>query len=195
MRMNSPTITMSFYQIFPTVETFTTEWNKSIFKQYTDDKGVKQDTLTSENLTVIYELLYGRYAENTTVSDNLVKFKSQLFGIIYNYGPVWQAKLKTQRELMNLTVKDLQLGSTVVQNHATNPETAPQINSDGLLSYIDQQSAQIVKKSPIEGYANLIALLDADVTEEFLNKFKKLFNKFINKSFEYDSPNYMSIWS
>ena len=184
---------LTCYQIFPTQDTFVNEWKASPLSKWTEN-GATKYALTDENIIVLYHLLYSRYANSAICGDNVVRVKYDIYSIILNYGPTWQKELEIQRKLLGLSLEELQQGSIAISNHASNPETAPKVDSDGLLTYIDAQSAQIYKKSPIDAYANLLALLNDDVTEKFIKRFKVLFTKFPTKACVYSSPDYMEIW-
>ena len=77
-----------------------------------------------------------------------------------------------------LTKDDIMKGATAIHNHAYNPETAPSTQSTEELNYINEQSVTKYKKNPLEGYAQLAALLERDVTGYFLKRFEPLFTKF-----------------
>ena len=67
------------------------------------------------------------------------------------------------------------LCSFQINNQAVNPSSAPSTSSTTELDKIDAQTTNRWVKSPLEGYANLMVLLEKDATEEFLSKFRKLF--------------------
>ena len=62
-----------------------------------------------------------------------------------------------------------------------NPGTAPSTSSLEELPGIDDQNTTQYKKNKLDAYANLMGLLEKDVTEEFLSKFKNLFLKFVER--------------
>lgn len=74
-----------------------------------------------------------------------------------------------------MTDDELFTGATQIHNHAYNPGTAPSTNTLNELTAINEQNTSKNKKGKMDAYAMLIALLETDVTESFLNKFKKLF--------------------
>ena len=77
-----------------------------------------------------------------------------------------------------MTATELQQGSKAMYNHALNPTEIP-ATLDSELSYINDQNTTKYTKSPLEGYAILEELLRTDVTNEFLNRFQKLFKQFV----------------
>ena len=74
-----------------------------------------------------------------------------------------------------MTEADILTGSRQIYNNATHPATEPGTNTDEELEYIDSQNVTKAKRGKLEGYALLLQLIDTDVTQEFLNKFQKLF--------------------
>ena len=97
--------------------------------------------------------------------------------LIFQYGATWQKRLDIQRGLRELSPEELLVGATQINNHAYNPQTAPSTSTLDELSYINEQHATRTKYSKLDGYARLMALLDEDVTGEFLDRFNTLFIK------------------
>ena len=97
--------------------------------------------------------------------------------IIFQYGPTWEKRLEIQDKLRKLSIDDLQTGTLSVTNLAKNPGNKL-ATDDELIKNVNDQSRTKYKKSKLDAYGQLYALLETDVTEEFLGKFKKLFNKF-----------------
>ena len=94
------------------------------------------------------------------------------------YGPAWAKRLSIQEELQKLSLEegsDIYLGSGAIYNHALNPGTAPSTQTLTELPQINEQNTTKYRKSKLEGIANLAALLETDVSEEFLGKFRRLF--------------------
>ena len=93
-----------------------------------------------------------------------------------------------------------------IHNAAFNPNTEPSTISPNELGYINEQRVdkfgkantmsgsisnsntqtnnletnEQVTKGVLDGYAELLALLESDVTEDFLSKFSKLFKRFVS---------------
>ena len=128
--------------------------------------------ISNTNATTLYYLLYARYGNSTIANFDLNQFKYKLFSIIFQYGPNWEKELQIQSNLRGLTEDEIREGSRAIYNKALNPNTAPTTDE---LDYISEQNTTKYRKSKIEGYGLLMELLKRDVTEEFLNKFKKLF--------------------
>ena len=52
---------LTFYQMFPTQDTFVNEWKASPLSKWTEN-GATKYALSDENIIVLYHLLYSRYA-------------------------------------------------------------------------------------------------------------------------------------
>lgn len=96
--------------------------------------------------------------------------------MVFQYGPTWEKRLDIQEKLRNLDEDKLLRGSKAIHNTAANPDTVPGTASLEEILYINNQSTTNHKKSYIDAYAGLMALLEKDVTEEFIDKFRYLFS-------------------
>ena len=157
--------TRTFTDIYPKVEDF--------IKDYTYN-GIKT-TITMDSITTLYYLLYARYGNSHIVNSDENQFKYRLFSTIFMYGPTWEKRLDVQNKLRGLTDKELIEGTKQINNHSYNPSTEPSTNDTEELPTTNEQTSTKYKKSKMDAYAILIALLETDVTEEFVAKFKKLF--------------------
>ena len=110
-------------------------------------------------------------------------YKVKFFATLWQYGPKWSLDVQIQAKLRGLGLdsnSEIYKGSKAIYNHAEHPETAPSTDSLEELEYINSQQTTNYKKSTLEGLASLVDLLRNDVTENFINQFKKLFSKFVN---------------
>ena len=130
---------------------------------------------TQGSVTVLYYLLYSRYGNSVVASSDPTRFKYDLFSIVWQYGPNWVRELRLQDTLRNLSEEDIERGSVQVYNTASNPSTDPSNSTEEYLQYINNQNVTKSKKGKLEGYMMLESLLKKDVTEEFINRFKRLF--------------------
>jgi len=162
--------TRKFKQIFENSETFAAQYGESEFVS-----GTVGQAFGDNELTLIYALLYSRYGNSNIASDDENQFKYKVFATIYMYAPTWLKRLEVQKALRALSLEELQLGSKAVYNTALNPSGLPSTNTTQELNYINQQNTTNYKRSKLEAYGNLMSLLETDVTEDFINKFKKLF--------------------
>lgn len=91
------------------------------------------------------------------------------------YGPTWEKRLEIQKDLREMSMDDLRESAKAIYNHSMNPSTSPSTDTLEELLTINDQNVTKHRRSKTDAYALLISLLETDVTEEFLNKFKKLF--------------------
>ena len=154
-----------FVDTYPTVTEFINDY-----------KGVGLPaTITDESASVLYYLLYAYYGNSIIASSDLNRFRYNLFSIIWQYGPTWEKRLEIQKKLRELTDDEIFTGSKQIANHALNPSTAPSTASLEELTYVDAQNTMSWKRSKLEGYNQLMTLLDNDVSADFLRQFRKLF--------------------
>ena len=157
--------TKKFCDIYDDVDKFIDDYQ---------DNGIPA-LIEESSATTLYYLLYARYGNSTIANFDENQFKYKLFSTVFQYGPTWEKNLSIQAGLRSLTADDITEGSKVINNHAYNPNTDPGTTAPEELTYINEQHATKYKKSKLDGYLFLTTLLEKDVTEEFLNKFKKLF--------------------
>lgn len=157
--------TMTFCDVYEDVDDFLSDYSTVAIPQM----------ITNENATTLYYLLYARYGNNPIANNDLNQFKYKLFSIIFQYGATWEKKLRIQSDLRNLTLDDLQKGTTSIYNHANNPETSPSTQDTTELTYVNDQNVSKIIKNKSSAYAELMGLLEEDVTGYFLDRFKRLF--------------------
>lgn len=129
--------------------------------------------------TTLYYLLYSRYGNSPIANLDIYQFKFKLWSIIAQYGPTWEKQLDMQQKLRAMTDDELMLGSKIIYNHAYNDGSSPSTDSLEETPYINEQNTTNNKKNKLQAYNELMTLLQTDVTDYFLNKFKPLFKKII----------------
>lgn len=161
--------TKTFNDIYPTVDTFITDFNTF--------SALKKITETNAQLT--WYLLTARYGSNpiTNLSEDL--FKIKVFSIMFQYGPNWEKKLAMQESIRALTLDQLRTGNKTIFNKALNPDTAPSTDTTEEITYINEQNVQKNTKSALQAYNELKMLLEDDVSELYISKFKKLFKNVV----------------
>lgn len=132
-----------------------------------------------DNLTTIYYLLYAKYGNSPIANFDVNQFKAKVFGIMWQYGPSWEKRLDIQAKLRALSEDDIIKGAKAIYNHAYNPSQAPSTSTLEEIDYINDQNTTNYKKSKMEAYAQLWDLIDTDVTQEFINRFKVCFKTFV----------------
>ena len=132
-------------------------------------------TISDSSAQTLFYLLYGSYGNDVVASSDINRFKYKLFSIIFQYAPNWEKQLEIQNKLRGLTEEDIRLGSRQIYNTAQNPSTEPSTDTTDELQYINHQNVTKNQRGVLGGYATLLSLLRTDVTQEFLNRFRKLF--------------------
>ena len=137
-------------------------------------------TSNPDNVSIVFYLLYARYGNNPIANLDELQWKFKIFSTIFQYGPTWEKRLDLQGKIRSLTESDLLTGSKAIHNHAFNPSTAPSTSSLTELTYINDQQTSSFKKNKLDAYTQQWDMLETDVTEDFLNKFKKCFKIFVS---------------
>lgn len=157
--------TRKFTDIWEEVDAFIDDYNSV---------GIKP-TITEETASTLYYLLYARYGNSHIASSDENQFKYKVFSTIFMYGPTWEKRLEIQQKLREMDEEELRESAKAIYNHSFNPSTAPSTDTLEELSTINDQNVTKHRRSKTDAYALLIGLLETDVTEDFLSKFKKLF--------------------
>ena len=167
-------ITKTFTQVYGSYEAFKSDYDELI-------KLVSGGVLplSEDNVRATFYLLYARYGNTPIVNYDETQFKMKIMSVIATYGPVWQKKKAIQVSLRELTEAELLQGAKQIYNHAYNPSTEPSTQELEELTHINEQNVTNNKKSKMEAYAILWANLHVDATDEFLNKFKNCFSRFV----------------
>ena len=99
------------------------------------------------------------------------------FSTIFQFGPTWEKRLDIQSKLRGMNETDILTGSKQINDHAYNPSTEPSGPNvvNGEITSVNEQSKIKYTKSKVDAYASLYAMLETDVTEDFLGRFKGLF--------------------
>ena len=164
----------SLYGNFRT-RTFAEIWNEEeAFESDYNDNGIPT-TISNVSIKTLFYLLYARYGNSNIASSDENQFKYKVFSTIFMYAPAWEKRLEIQKKLINLTDEEIIKGSTAVYNSALNPSQAPSTDTLEEIAYINQQNTTKYKKSKMDAYATLYSLIETDVTEQLIERFKKLF--------------------
>ena len=166
--------TQTFQEVYNDYESFKKDYDQLITKV---SGGVQ--TLKVDNVKATFYLLYARYGNNPIVNFDVTQFKMKLMAVIATYGPVWERKKAIQKDLRDLTDAELLQGAKQIYNHAFNPSTEPSTSQLEELTHINDQNTTNNKKSKMEAYSILWANLHVDATDEYMNKFKNCFSRFV----------------
>lgn len=171
-------ITKTFTQIFPSYNDFKSDYDDLMPLV---SGGVAP--LTADNIQATYYLLYARYGNTPIVNFDETQFKMKLLAVIATYGPTWERKKAIQKSLRDLTEEQLLQGAKQIYNHAYNPSTEPTTAQLEELTHINDQNTTNNKKSKMEAFSILWANLHVDSTDEYMNKFKNCFSRFVGNQF------------
>ena len=166
----------TFTDVFDNVVDFVAEYKASGL--YTEI-----NTISDENLSLTFYLLYARYGNSAISNSDVHQFEYKLFSTIFMYGPAWAKKLEIQSKLRNLSDEDIQLGIKQIYNHSYNPSTEPSTNTLNELPTINEQNVTKSVRGQLDSYSALLNLIETDVTNEYISKFKNLF-----MTIGFDSP-------
>ena len=167
--------TRTFANIFPSYEEFAEAYNASALKIEFSAEG--QPGLS---LPQLFYMLYAHYGNSHIAYSDENQFVYYLWSIIYQYGPTVIKKREIQDKLRALdkdNPDEFFRGSKAIHNHSFNPSTEPSTSTLEELLTINDQNTTNYKKSYMDAYANLLALLDEDVVDDFIHKFRRLFIK------------------
>ena len=161
--------TETFQNVFPNVEEFIDEYQSTAFAKNVSEQGI----------TTLYYLLYARYGNNPIANDDINQFKYKLFAIVYMHGPYWEKEVAIQDRIRNLSEEDIRVGGKMINNRAYNPSSEPSTSALDEIPTINEQTSQNSRKGIIEAYSNLLMLLDEEITERFVARFKICFKQFV----------------
>jgi hypothetical protein len=170
MKRTSLYNTIKFRQIYPTVDDFISDYGSSGFPE----------NIKITSVTTLFYLLLGRYANNPIANRDITQWKLKLWSIVYQYGPTWEKRGEIQEKLRKLDDKEIVKGTKAINNRAYNPDTKPGTASLEELAFINDQTTSTMVRSQLEGLNILMTLLEEDVSEDFLVKFRRLFKLFVN---------------
>ena len=152
--------------IFPTYEDFYNEYKScGLPFRFTNDSFLK----------TIYIVLMGEYSNSSIMNFSIDQFKLRFFTRIMSYGPQYERELEMQNKLLQLSDDELQISAKAIYNTALNPSTQPTTDTLDELTTINQQSVTKHKRSLMDAYAILEGLLDDNLTQKFVKRFKDLF--------------------
>ena len=154
--------TRKFADIWPSADAFIQDYQASAIQQ----------KLKVADATTLYYLLYARYGNSSIANSDENQFKYKIFSTIYIGGATWAKKQEIQDKLRAMTEDEILAGTKAINNHAYNPQTAPTTDTVEELEYINEQNTTKYKKSKLDGYALLWAILNDGVTERFLREFR-----------------------
>lgn len=170
------TTNVTFTNIYNNAEDFVNDYKTSgLYIDYDNDPDKISIKISDDSARTLYYLLYAKYGNSSIKNWDVAQFKYKLFSTIFMYGPSWEKRLEVQAKLRALKEEELVLGAKQIFNHSYNPSTAPSTDTLDELKTINEQNVTKNQRSKLDAYNLLLSLLETDVTNEFLNKFKPLF--------------------
>ena len=163
--------TETFKEVWQSAAEFIKDYKESDINSSAELLG--QDTFTDAELTMIYYLLYSRYANSSHASSDIHQFKYGMFSTIFMYAPTWFKRLQIQKKMREMTEDELREGAIQWSDLAENPGTV--VPAGDLIDGLKSQNVGRSKKSKLQAYAALAELLKTDVSNDFLSKFQRLF--------------------
>ena len=127
-------------------------------------------------MTTLYYLLWARYASSHIRSDYPQQWKMKIMMTVFEYGPTWSKRLEIQEKVRNMSDDEIQKGTIMTYNTAMNPDGAPTTETWETLKGINSQNKNLYQRGKLDSYAYIDQILKADVTRDFIEKFKKFFD-------------------
>ena len=171
-------ITKTFTQVWDSYYKFKKDYDE-LMPQLVGSRVV----LTNDNIRATYYYLYARYGNTPIVNYDETQFKMKILALISIYGPTWEKKKLLQEKFRSLTDDELLQGAKQIYNHAFNPSTEPSTQELEELTHINDQNVTNNKKSKMEAFAILWSNLHVDSTDEYMNKFKNCFSRFVGDQY------------
>lgn len=169
--------TKLFTEVWDEADKFKTDYKASGLYDAVTSNGVTNyhNSLTDANIVLLYYMLYARYGNSPISNLDENQFKYKVYSIIFQYGPKWQKELEIQDTLRGLDETQLLQGAKTIYNKAYNDATAPSTQTMEETPFINEQNVSNYKKNKLGAYAELLSLLKTNVSDVFLDRFRKLF--------------------
>ena len=88
-------------------------------------------TITVQNATTLYYLLYARYGNTPIANYDEEQWKYKIFSIVFQYGPTWEKRLDIQNTLRGLQISDLVDNGSLHESFShSGSETSSKTGSD-----------------------------------------------------------------
>ena len=170
--------TKTFNDVFPDVESF-----KDNYDTFQSTAGLT-NILDDADKAITWQLLMARYGNNPIANWSESQFKLKVWQIMFQYGPTWAKRLEIQEKARKLSDDEILVGDKTIYNQALAPNQSPSTQSLDEVDFISSQNTANKKKSKMNAYNDLLILLDTDVTQEYIDKFKKLFLYVVKPSYD-----------
>ena len=177
--------TKIFTDIWDEASKFVTAYKASPLYDAVTTNGVTNyhNSLTDDNINLLYYMLYARYGNNPIANLDENQFKFKVYSLIFQYGPTWQKELDIQDKLRGLQEEQLLQGAKAIYNKAFGDAGTPSTQSLEEIQFVNEQNTTNYKKTKLGAYSELLYLLKTNVSEVFLNRFRPLFKKVVAPEF------------
>jgi hypothetical protein len=123
----------------------------------------------------IYTLLMAEYKNSHVASDDPTRFVLKCAALMYQYAPQYQREMEIQVKLRDMTQDEMLNGGETIANEAAHPGKTMDVDAHEKVTTVNAQRTAWRQKDKATAYAELYALLDADITTRFVNRFRRLF--------------------
>ncbi|MBR5022273.1 MAG: hypothetical protein IKY18_03615 [Oscillospiraceae bacterium] len=163
--------TQTFSDHFPDFETWQTKIGGMLTIPYLD--ATLHPGIPSPE--TIYTLLMAEYKNSHVLSSDPTRFVLKCAALMYQYAPEYQREMEIQDKLRNMTQDELMSGAEIIANEAMHPAKTVDVSAHEKITTINGQRTSWTQKDKATAYAELYALLDADITTRFVARFRRLF--------------------
>ena len=144
------------------------------------------NVISEDNTKKLYYLIIGHFGDCHIMQSSESGFEYACASIIFRRGRQWERSLKMQEEISVIDIKDVMKTGEYIHNTSVSPNS-DQSSPDAVLNYIDSQNRSYQSGNILDAYNKILTSLD-DVTIDFIEEFRPLFNMFgYSKGPMYDS--------
>ena len=159
--------------IWPSLEAFKTDLDGTF-------SPLRPDVTDNTIATTLY-LLIGRYGDSPILGyEDEGRWKLRFFTVYLSETPDWEVKTDIQKRVRNMSVDDIAKGDLNIYNSALNPNTLPSTDTLTELNYINSQNTSRRTMNVLDALLSKAEALDSSINDRYLNKFSKLFTKFVS---------------
>lgn len=176
--------TPTFIDVFPTSDDFVAAYNAAAVPA----------TISETNARTLFYLLYARYGNTPIATSDTMRFVFGVWTTIFQYGPAWEQRLAIQSNLKTLALDENALREGALTSFGRGNYSGAELSIDDISADqgVNEYTGQKTKRSALEAYAALSALIETDVTGDFINRFKPLFIKVFVPSDDLVYPIYLT---
>lgn len=151
---------------------------------------LKPDVTDQTVATTLY-MLMGRYGDSPVLGyEDEGRWKLRFFTVYMSETPDWEVKTDIQKAVREMSADDIAKGDLNIFNAALNPNTDPSDTELTELTYINSQNTSRRTLNKLDALLSKADALDSSINDRYLNKFSKLFSRFVltSPTYLYDNP-------